>query len=82
MKIVIVGAGLAGLTAALRFAQQGHEVRFLEQRNTLSPQGSRINIRPGASRILHSGGFARTWKRSRLKRLQSCSGALTQVTLR
>jgi len=57
MKIIIIGAGLGGLTAAFCFARKGHEVNVLEQRKTLSPQGSGLNIRPGASRILHSWGL-------------------------
>jgi salicylate hydroxylase len=57
MKIIIVGAGLGGLSAALSFARRGHHVKVLEARPTLSPQGGGINIRPGASRIMHSWGL-------------------------
>lgn len=57
MKVIIVGAGLGGLSAALCFARKGHEVQLFEQRSALSPQGSGINIRPGASRIMHRWGL-------------------------
>ncbi|KAI8239073.1 FAD-dependent monooxygenase OpS4 [Colletotrichum sp. SAR 10_96] len=57
MKIIIVGAGLGGFCAALGFARKGHHVRVLEQRPDLSPAGGALNIRPGASKILHSWGL-------------------------
>ncbi|KAF3801055.1 3-hydroxybenzoate 6-hydroxylase 1 [Colletotrichum gloeosporioides] len=58
MKIIIVGAGLGGLCAAFGFARKGHHVRVFEQRPDLSPAGGALNIRPGASKILHSWGLA------------------------
>ncbi|KAF4877618.1 FAD-dependent monooxygenase OpS4 [Colletotrichum siamense] len=57
MKIIIVGAGLGGLCAAFGLARKGHHVRVLEQRPDLSPAGGALNIRPGASKILHSWGL-------------------------
>ncbi|OQD94903.1 hypothetical protein PENSOL_c023G04706 [Penicillium solitum] len=55
MKILIVGAGLGGLAAACCFARDGHIV--FEKRDKLSPKGSGLMIRPGASRILQSWGL-------------------------
>ncbi|GAD98245.1 conserved hypothetical protein [Paecilomyces variotii No. 5] len=55
MKILIVGAGLGGLAAACCFAKDGHHV--FEKREKLSPKGSGLMIRPGASRILQSWGL-------------------------
>ncbi|KAJ9658973.1 hypothetical protein H2198_003402 [Neophaeococcomyces mojaviensis] len=57
MRIIIIGAGLGGLTAAFCFARRGHNVIVVEQRKHLSPQGSGLGIRPGATRILHSWGL-------------------------
>lgn len=57
MKIIIIGAGLGGLSAAICFARRNHRVIVLEQRPTLSPQGGGINVRPGASRIMHTWGL-------------------------
>jgi salicylate hydroxylase len=57
MRIIIVGAGLGGLTAALCFARNGHEVQVLEQRPDPTPVGGGINIRPGATRLLQSWGL-------------------------
>ncbi|TDZ18715.1 FAD-dependent monooxygenase OpS4 [Colletotrichum orbiculare MAFF 240422] len=58
MKVVIVGAGLGGLCAALGFARKGHDVQVLEQRPEPTPAGGAINIRPGATKILHGWGLA------------------------
>ncbi|KAL0936268.1 salicylate hydroxylase [Colletotrichum truncatum] len=58
MKVIIVGAGLGGLCAALGFARKGHQVWVLEQRPNVTPAGGALNIRPGASKILHSWGLA------------------------
>ena len=39
-KVIIVGAGLGGLTAALRLAKKGYEVHIIEKNNTA---GGRLN---------------------------------------
>ncbi|KAL7802002.1 hypothetical protein V8C44DRAFT_346139 [Trichoderma aethiopicum] len=57
MKIIIIGAGLGGLTAAFAFAKAGHDVRVLERSPTLNPTGGGISIRPGASRVIQSWGL-------------------------
>lgn len=57
MRIVIIGAGLGGLTAAVCFARNGHRVQVLEQRPSPTPVGGGINIRPGATRFLRSWGL-------------------------
>ncbi|KAL3492455.1 hypothetical protein BJX62DRAFT_236274 [Aspergillus germanicus] len=57
MKVIIVGAGLGGLTAALAFALDGLEVIILERREELSPQGGSIMIRSGACSTLHQLGL-------------------------
>ncbi|KAJ5415829.1 hypothetical protein N7465_004524 [Penicillium sp. CMV-2018d] len=64
MKILIVGAGLGGLAAACCFARDGHIVQgsrlpaeVFDKRDKLSPKGSGLMIRPGASRILQSWGL-------------------------
>lgn len=58
MKIIIVGAGLGGLTAAFRLAKSGHDVHVLERSNTLVPKGGAINVRAGGSRAMVSWGLA------------------------
>ena len=57
LRIVIIGAGLGGCASAFCFARHGHDVTVLEQRSSLSPQGTGIMIRPGASRVFISWGL-------------------------
>lgn len=57
MRIIIVGAGLGGLSAAVCFTRKGHDVHVLEQRDAVSPVGGAIGIRPGATRIMHTWGL-------------------------
>lgn len=52
--IIIVGAGLGGLGAAIALARKGHHVEVLEGAAELSEIGAGITIPPNASRILVS----------------------------
>lgn len=54
MKIVIVGAGLGGLSCALCLRRRGHEVSVLERRNGLAAAGGAITLASSASHILSS----------------------------
>lgn len=51
-KILIIGAGIGGLTAALAFSRAGHEVDIAEQAPNLSEVGAGLQLSPNASRIL------------------------------
>lgn len=51
-QIVIAGAGIAGLTAALAFARHGFKVRIFERSAQLSEVGAGIQVSPNATRIL------------------------------
>jgi salicylate hydroxylase len=50
--VVIAGAGIGGLTAALAVARQGYRVVVLEQSERLQETGAGIQLSPNASRIL------------------------------
>lgn len=41
IDILIVGTGLAGLTAALECVRKGHKVRVLERGHSINTQGER-----------------------------------------
>ena len=57
MKIVIAGAGIGGLTAAMCLHRAGFEVEVFEAVNELRPLGVGINIQAGAVRILSGLGL-------------------------
>ena len=57
MKIVIAGAGIGGLTAALCLKRAGFDVEVFEAVGELKPLGVGINIQAGAVRILSSLGL-------------------------
>jgi 2-polyprenyl-6-methoxyphenol hydroxylase-like FAD-dependent oxidoreductase len=57
MKIVVAGAGIGGLTAAMCLQRAGFEVEVFEAVNELRPLGVGINVQAGAVRILSSLGL-------------------------
>jgi salicylate hydroxylase len=50
--VVIAGAGIGGLTAAIALAQRGFRVDVLEQAEQLEAIGAGIQLSPNASRVL------------------------------
>ena len=57
MKIIIAGAGIGGLTAAMCLHRAGHDVTVYEAVSEMRPLGVGINIQAGAVRILSSLGL-------------------------
>ncbi len=57
-SILIVGAGIGGLTAALALARSGFRVRLFEQMEMLEEAGAGIQLAPNATRILVELGLA------------------------
>jgi salicylate hydroxylase len=55
--VVIAGAGIGGLTAALTIAQRGYRVVLLEQAERLEETGAGIQLSPNASRVLIALGL-------------------------
>ena len=50
--IIIAGAGIGGLTAALALARRGLRVRVLEQATRLEETGAGLQLSPNATRVL------------------------------
>ncbi len=57
-SILIAGAGIGGLTAALALARHGFQVRLFDQMETLTEAGAGIQLAPNATRILIGLGLA------------------------
>jgi salicylate hydroxylase len=57
MKIIVVGGGIGGLTAAGLLERAGHDVVMLEKAATLGSIGAGIQISPNAARIITKLGL-------------------------
>lgn len=58
LTVAIVGAGIAGLTAATALSRAGIECQVFEQARYLREVGAGIQIAPSAARLLHRLGLA------------------------
>lgn len=57
MKIIVSGAGIGGLTAALCFVHQGAEVTVLERAPELGDVGAGIQVPPNAMKVFENLGL-------------------------
>jgi len=56
-KILIVGGGIGGLTAALALTRQGFDVAVYEQSPELREVGAGVQMGPNGTRVLHALGL-------------------------
>jgi salicylate hydroxylase len=66
-QIIIAGAGIAGLTAALAFAARGFSVQVFERSLELTEVGAGLQLSPNATRILGRLGVMRALGRSAVR---------------
>ena len=57
MTIVVAGAGLGGLAAALALARRGHQIDLVERAPALSEAGAGVQLSPNATRVLRTLGL-------------------------
>jgi 2-polyprenyl-6-methoxyphenol hydroxylase-like FAD-dependent oxidoreductase len=70
-KVVIIGGGIGGLTAALALLGQGLEVEVYEQSSELKEAGAGVQIGANGTRVLHALGLAKPLERSQV--IPSCT---------
>ncbi|KAI9810901.1 MAG: hypothetical protein M1827_005760 [Pycnora praestabilis] len=74
LRIIIVGAGIAGLVAGIGLKQSGHNVVILEQVSKIAEVGAGIQVAPNCARILGRFGL--------LEKVMEKANMLTKNSLR
>jgi salicylate hydroxylase len=62
-RIVIIGAGIGGLTAAAALRQRGFEVRLLERADSLGEVGAGVQLGPNAVKVARALGVEAALRR-------------------
>ncbi|KAJ7084808.1 hypothetical protein B0H15DRAFT_783585 [Mycena belliarum] len=57
LSIIVIGAGIGGLTVASRLSLAGHSVTVLEASSVLREVGAGLQLSPNATRLLHRWGL-------------------------
>lgn len=57
MKVIIIGAGIAGLSSGILLTRQGHECHVYENAVEILPIGAAISLHSGGVRCINAMGF-------------------------
>ncbi|WPO97793.1 FAD-dependent urate hydroxylase HpxO [Pseudomonas sp. HR96] len=72
LDIVIIGAGIGGLTAGIALQQRGHRVRLFDRVAQLTPAGAALSIWPNGVQVMQRLGLADA--------LKAASGEMTAMS--
>ncbi|OQE12794.1 hypothetical protein PENFLA_c062G08054 [Penicillium flavigenum] len=74
LKVLIVGAGIGGLTAAIALRNQGHDIQIFEKSHLATETGAAIHLAPNSNGLLQRLGiFAEQFGANPMERLTEYS---------
>lgn len=71
LNILVIGAGIGGLSTALAFQRQGHQVTVVERVATMRPVGAALSIWSNGVKVMHQLGLGNA--------IEGLSGNITQM---
>ncbi|MGI4860782.1 MAG: FAD-dependent urate hydroxylase HpxO [Janthinobacterium lividum] len=74
LEVIVIGAGMGGLSCALALQRQGHSVRVFERTAELRPIGAAISIWPNGVKILRALGLGAA--------IDAAAGHMTRMSYR